>query len=299
MREGNKINFAIIGAAGFIAPRHIKAIKETGNNLVAIIDPCDSIGIVDSYFPEAQYFRNTIECFECLKDIIDYVSICSPNYLHCMHCCEAMHHGYNVICEKPITNEIYNLDRLLWQENKTGKKLYPMIQLRYHPDILKLRANINDTNHVQVIYHTPRGNWYLNSWKGNDNMSGGLAMNIGIHFFDLLIWLFGEVKTSKIDFKNNRNIKGILELGNACVEYDLSIDNLAPQRKFIVNDKTINLSNGFDNLHTKVYRQILSPFGIKYGIEDMRPAIQLTQEIRNDISNKETEQQNRKMLYGT
>ena len=290
-------NFVLIGAAGYIAPRHMKAIKDTGNNLLAAVDPHDSVGIIDSYFPDASFFVE-FERFDRHVDKlrrqgikIDYVSICSPNYLHDAHIRWALRSGINAICEKPLVLNPWNLDALKEIEEETGKKIFNILQLRVHPSIVKLKEKIEKENKkydVDLTYITSRGKWYFISWKGDLSKSGGVATNIGIHFFDMLIWLFGKVKHHEVHY--SEPLAGYIELEKAHVRWFLSVDyNDLPEdikhkgqrtyRSITIDGEEIEFSGGFTDLHTVVYRDIL--IGGGFGIEDARPSIELVYQIRN------------------
>jgi UDP-N-acetyl-2-amino-2-deoxyglucuronate dehydrogenase len=296
-------NFALIGAAGYVAPKHMKAIKETGNNLVSALDKSDSVGILDSYSYDVAFFTE-FERFdrhaEKLKRKgedarLHYISICSPNYLHDSHIRFALRIGADAICEKPLVLNPWNLDALAEFENETGKKIYNILQLRSHPAIVALKEKIENESRarkydIDLSYITSRGNWYLSSWKGDLTKSGGVASNIGIHFFDMLMWVFGEVKYQEVHYSDERNIAGFLELKNANVRWFLSVDrNNLPEaaraegkptfRSITVEGKEIEFSGGFTDLHTLVYRDILNGKG--FGIEDARPSINLVYELRN------------------
>lgn len=294
-------NFALIGAAGYIAPRHMNAIKETGNNLLAAMDPSDSVGIMDSYFPEA-YFFTEFERFdrhiEKLKYDdginLDYVSICSPNYLHDAHIRFALRSGANAICEKPLVLNPWNIDKLQKVEEATGKKIYNVLQLRLHPTIIALREKIlstkKDTKYeVELTYITSRGNWYNASWKGSEDKSGGVVTNIGVHFFDMLTWLFGNIQDLKVEKKEPNTVKGYLEFENSRVKWFLSTDAKYLPIKIKENDQTtfrslqidgeeLEFSKGFTDLHTLVYKDILEGKG--YGLIEARSAIEIVHKIR-------------------
>jgi len=291
----------LIGAAGYIAPRHMKAIKETGNDLVAALDKHDSVGILDSYFPDADFFTE-FERFDRHLDKlrrqgkqVDYVSICSPNYLHDSHIRFALRHGADAICEKPLVLNPWNLDALDEIEKETGKKVYTILQLRLHRSVIELRNRIQHTpprekRDVELTYITSRGNWYHHSWKGDLSKSGGIAANIGIHFFDMLIWIFGDVHKNEV-YKRERNFaSGYLELERAKVKWFLSIDmdhlpsetresNQRTYRSIRVDADEFEFSEGFTDLHTTSYESILS--GAGFGLKDARPSIQLVYDIRN------------------
>jgi len=295
-------NFALIGAAGYIAPRHMKAIKDTGNNLLAAMDPSDSVGIMDSYFPES-YFFTEFERFdrhiEKLKYDdgikLDYVSICSPNYLHDAHMRFALRSGADAICEKPLVLNPWNIDKLQKVEENTGKKIYNILQLRVHPSIIALREKIlaenkNTKYEVELTYLTSRGNWYNTSWKGDESKSGGVATNIGVHFFDMLSWLFGAVQNVNVEKKELNTAGGYLEFENARVKWFLSTDaNYLPEeikqrgqttyRSITIDGEELEFSGGFTDLHTLVYKDILEGNG--YGLNEARTAIEIVEKIRN------------------
>lgn len=293
-------NFAIIGAAGYIAPRHMKAIKETGNNLVAILDKNDSVGIVDSYFPSAEFFLES-EIFDRhmykLKDTnrkIDYVSVCSPNYLHDAHIRLALRNSADVICEKPLVLNPWNIDSLMKLESETGGQINNILQLRLHPSVIKLKKEVDEgpsdkIYEVTLDYITSRGNWYLRSWKNAIQQSGGIATNIGIHFFDMLIWIFGNVKDSTSNH-SEKAASGYLELDRANVSWKLSIDSndlpleykqngLPVYRSISIDNNSFEFSTGFTDLHTQSYKKILMGEGFK--LTDAIPSIELAYKIRN------------------
>ena len=299
-------NFALIGAAGFIAPRHLKAIKETGNNLVAALDKHDNVGILDSYFPNADFFTE-FERFDRHLDKlkrkgsrVDYISICSPNYLHDSHIRFALRYGANAICEKPLVLNPWNLDALGEIELETGRKINTVLQLRLHPAIIALREKIgraskDKTYDVELKYITSRGNWYHSSWKGDLSKAGGIATNIGIHFFDMLIWIFGAVKDIKVTRMEPDTAAGFIELEHARVSWFLSIDyNQLPKqaksegkrtyRSLTLGGEEIEFSEGFTDLHTKSYHEILHGKG--FGLKDAGPSIDLVYKIRNAAVNK-------------
>lgn len=293
-------NFALIGAAGFIAPRHLKAIKEAGHNLVAALDRFDSVGIIDSYFPQADFFTE-FERFDRHIDKLrrqgtplDYVSICSPNYLHDSHIRFALRHHADAICEKPLVLNPWNVDALADIEKETGKKVYTILQLRLHPAIIQLRnqvlsADPNKIYDVELTYITSRGKWYQHSWKGEESKSGGIATNIGIHFFDMLLWIYGSFKEMRMEKYGDDHAAGFLELERARVKWFLSINEehipkdvkAAGKRTFRslkMDGNEIEFSDGFTDLHTTSYRQILSGNG--FGLNDARPSIELAHLIR-------------------
>jgi UDP-N-acetyl-2-amino-2-deoxyglucuronate dehydrogenase len=296
-------NFALIGAGGYIAPRHLKAIKDTGNTLVAACDPNDSMGILDrfsydvSYFREFERFDRHVEKLRRKDEDkrIHYVSICSPNYLHDAHMRFALRIGADAICEKPLVLNPWNCEALKELELETGRHIYTVLQLRVHPSIAALKAKLTEENNprkvdINLNYITSRGRWYLVSWKGDLERSGGLATNIGIHFFDMLIWLFGPVVGSEVHYASPTKVGGYLELQKARVRWFLSIDkNDLPQscidkgqfthRSLTVDDAEIEFSEGFTDLHTMVYKNILDGKG--FGIDDARASIQLAHDIRH------------------
>jgi UDP-N-acetyl-2-amino-2-deoxyglucuronate dehydrogenase len=291
--------FALIGAAGYIAPRHMKAIKETGNRLVAAFDPNDSVGIIDSYFPEAPFFTE-FERFDRHLDKerrkgekVDFVSICSPNYLHDAHIRFALRHGAHAICEKPIVLNPWNVDALSEIEQEHPGKIYTILQLRLHPAIIALRERylarpgITD---VDIAYITSRGRWYHQSWKGNLEKSGGIATNIGVHFFDMLSWIFGRQTGSTVHVNQADCASGVLELERARIRWFLSInaDHLPDEQKakgqrtyrsIQIAGEEAEFSEGFTDLHTTSYRDILAGGG--FGIEETRNAIEMVHRIRN------------------
>lgn len=293
-------NFALIGAAGYIAPRHLQAIKDTGNNLVAALDKFDSVGIMDSYFPKADFFTEFerfdrhIDKLKRIGQKIDYVSICSPNYLHDSHIRFALRHHADAICEKPLVLNPWNVDALSEIEKETGKKVYTILQLRLHPNIIQLKKEVENAPEgkifdVNLTYITSRGKWYHHSWKGDEIKSGGIATNIGIHFFDMLLWVFGDIKNLKINSYEADKASGFLELKKARVNWMLSInENDLPTeakskgkrtfRSLKMDGSEIEFSDGFTELHTKSYLEILSGRG--FGLNDARPSIELAHEIR-------------------
>jgi UDP-N-acetyl-2-amino-2-deoxyglucuronate dehydrogenase len=299
-------NFALIGAGGYIAPRHMKAIKETGNKLIAALDPNDSVGVIDSYFPEANFFTE-FERFDRHIDklrrsnhgvSVDYISIASPNYLHDSHMRFALRSGADAICEKPLVLNPWNIDSLVDIERDTGRKVNTILQLRLHPSIIKLRdkvasAKSSDKFDVDLTYITSRGNWYLQSWKGDDKKSGGIATNIGVHFYDMLHFVFGALQDNKVHFSSPTKAAGYLEYVKARVRWFLSVDvNDVPEairaggqrtyRSITVNDDEIEFSDGFTDLHTLSYREILQGKG--FGLEENRVAIETVSKIRSQPS---------------
>jgi UDP-N-acetyl-2-amino-2-deoxyglucuronate dehydrogenase len=296
-------NFALVGVGGYIAPRHLKAIKDTGNTLIAACDPSDSVGILDrfsydvSYFREFERFDRHIEkLHRSMKDKrIHYVTICSPNYLHDAHMRFALRVGADAICEKPLVLNPWNLDLLSELEEETGHRIFTVLQLRLHPSIISLKEKLTaqktaKKTDISLTYITSRGKWYLISWKGDIERSGGLATNIGIHFFDMLIWLYGPVVNSEVHHSSATKVSGFLELQNARVRWFLSIDKEDLPRSCLDKDQftyrsltadgaEIEFSDGFADLHTSVYKHILEGKG--YGIEDVRRSIQLAHDIRH------------------
>ena len=294
-------NFGIIGVAGYIAVRHLKAIKDTGNNLLASLDKFDSVGRIDFYFPESDFFvefERFDRHFDKLKRTgtkIDYVSICSPNYLHDSHIRFALRQQADAVCEKPIVLNPWNVDALQQIEKETGRNIYTILQLRLHPRIIELRELIrngpkNKIYDIDMTYITSRGNWYQFSWKGDVQKSGGVATNIGIHFFDMLIWIFGDVKQNIVHISEYNKAAGYLELENARVRWYLSIDaNDLPDcnketgqrtcRSIKVDGKEIEFSEGFTDLHTLSYKEILAGNG--FGLHDARNSVETAYTIRN------------------
>ncbi len=294
-------NFALIGAGGYIAPRHMKAVKDTGNNLLAALDKHDSVGILDSYFPEADFFTEFERFDRYLEKVkrlgvkTDYVAVCSPNYLHDAHIRFGLRIGADVICEKPVVLNPWNIDALLEIEKETGKKIYTILQLRLHPAIIALKEKIaaapaDKKYDINLQYITSRGHWYHTSWKGDIQKSGGIATNIGVHFFDMLMWIFGEVKENNVIQHNADSASGNLVLQKANVNWMLSIDgNALPAdikaagkrtyRILSIDSMTFEFSEGFTELHTKSYEEIIAGNG--FGIGETKAAIQLVHDIRN------------------
>jgi len=298
----NQLNFGLIGVAGYIAPRHMKAIKETHNNLIAALDKFDSVGIIDSYFPQADFFTEPERFDRHLDKLrrkgeqkIDFVSICSPNYLHDAHIRLALRNDANAICEKPLVLNPWNVDALNQIEKETGKKIFNILQLRLHPALLELKQKIENgpkdkVYDVDLSYITSRGKWYFISWKGDPAKSGGVATNIGIHFFDMLIWIFGKVKQSIVHLSQPDKAAGYIDLEHARVRWFLSVDyeNIPAEikqkgqrtyRSITVDGKEIEFSGGFTELHTESYKQIINGNG--FGLEHARPCIEMAYEIRN------------------
>lgn len=296
--------FALIGAAGYIAPRHMKAIKETGNDLVAALDKSDSVGVIDSFFPNAHYFieferfDRHVDKRRRNEDAIDYMSICSPNYLHDSHIRFGLRSGADVICEKPLVLNPWNIDALEVIENETGQKLNNILQLRLHPSIIALKkkvqeelsVNPNKVYDIDLTYLTSRGRWYFVSWKGDVSKSGGIASNIGVHFYDMLTWIFGSVKKNLVHLAHIDSSSGVLELEHANVKWFLSVnydyipDEIKAKeqrtyRSISVDGEEIEFSDGFTDLHTRSYQEILKGKG--FGLEEARKSIEIVHDIRN------------------
>jgi len=301
MNNINPKNFALVGAAGFIAPRHLKAIKETKNNLVAALDKFDSVGIMDSFFPNADFFveferfDRHIDKLRRTGTKVDYVSICSPNYLHDAHIRFALRNQADAICEKPLVLNPWNIDGLVEMEKETGKKVFNIFQLRLHQSIIDLKEKIekgpkDKIYDIDLSYITSRGNWYHTSWKGDMSKSGGVATNIGVHFFDMLSWIFGEVKENIVHVSQQDKAAGFMMLKRARVRWFLSIDyhdipdeiRAKGQRTFrsiTVDNNEFEFSEGFTDLHTRTYEQILSGNG--FGLLEAKNAIETVFAIRN------------------
>jgi UDP-N-acetyl-2-amino-2-deoxyglucuronate dehydrogenase len=301
-REDGIQNFALIGAAGYIAPRHMRAIKDTGNKLVAALDRFDSVGIIDSFFPEAAFFTET-ERFDRHMDKlrrkgdekIEYVSICSPNYLHDAHIRLSLRNEANAICEKPIVLNPWNVDALSEIEKESGKQIYTILQLRLHPSIIKLKELVENgpkdkVYDLDLTYITSRGRWYFISWKGDEQRSGGVATNIGVHFFDMLTWIFGDVKRNDVHVSVEDTAAGFLELEKARVRWYLSLrKDTIPQevrdsgqatfRSITIEGEEIEFSGGFSDLHTESYKGILNGDG--FGIQEARKSIEIVHNIRS------------------
>jgi UDP-N-acetyl-2-amino-2-deoxyglucuronate dehydrogenase len=295
-------NFAITGVGGYVAPRHLKAIKETNNRLLAAVDPKDSVGVLDQYFTDVKFFTEFERFDRHLEKLrrmgeehrVHYLSICSPNYLHDAHVRFALRINADAICEKPLVLNPWNIDALEELEAESGRKVSTILQLRVHPSLIALKKKIDkekrEANHdVVLTYITSRGPWYLVSWKGQPDRSGGLATNIGIHFFDLLIWLFGPVQHSEVHHNDPLKTAGYIELQKANVRWFLSIDrnDLPPKavkegkptyRSITIDGEEVEFSGGFADLHTVAYQEILAGRG--FGLEDARPSVSLAQSIR-------------------
>jgi UDP-N-acetyl-2-amino-2-deoxyglucuronate dehydrogenase len=294
-------NFALLGAAGYVAPRHMAAIRSTGNRLVAAADPHDAVGILDSHSFDVKFFTE-IERFDRHidklrrgpeSDRVHWVSICTPNYLHDAHIRLALRAGADALCEKPLVISPWNLDALAEIERETGKRVFTLLQLRVHPALVVLKAQLDaeskDVRHtVRLTYITCRGGWYRVSWKGSEDHSGGIATNIGIHFFDMLLWLFGAVESSEVNFRGPGRVGGLLRLGRADVQWFLSTEKedlpYQPEpgskttfRSITVDGMEVDFTDGFVDLHTTVYERTLEGRG--FGIEDSRPSIELAYNI--------------------
>jgi UDP-N-acetyl-2-amino-2-deoxyglucuronate dehydrogenase len=294
--------FAMIGAAGYIAPRHMQAINETGNDLVAALDNFDSVGIIDSHFPNASFFTEFerfdrhISKLKYEKNMhIDYVSICTPNYLHDAHIRFALRQNADAICEKPLVLNPWNMDALAKIEMETGKRIFNILQLRVHPSIIALKKKIEEGPQdkiydIDLTYLTSRGTWYYTSWKGNISKSGGIATNIGVHFFDMLSWIFGDLRENIVHINTHDRSSGYLEFEKARVRWFLSINyNVLPDeikqkgqrtyRSITIENEELEFSGGFTDLHTVSYQEILNGNG--YGLEAPRQAIEIVHDIRN------------------
>ena len=292
-------NFAILGVGGYIAPRHIQAINDTGNRIVAAMDVNDSVGILDRYTQDVAFFTD-FERFESYVDSvtgtdkqIEFVSICSPNHLHSAHMKFGLRNGCDVICEKPLVLCESEIDELKDYEKKYGKKVNTVLQLRVHDSLIALKEKIEklgkSDHEIELTYLTSRGPWYHESWKGNTQKSGGLTSNIGIHFFDMLTWIFGDLKRNEIHMANDLMTSGYLELENAKVRWVLSVDRkylpesavksgMTTYRSITVDGEEIEFSGGFTDLHTKVYQQAVAGKG--YGLEDARVSIRIVDQLR-------------------
>ena len=295
-------NFALTGAAGYIAPRHLKAIKDTGNQLVAALDKHDSVGILDSYFPNCAFFTEYERFDRHLEKLrrenvgreVHYISICAPNYLHDAHIRLALRVGTDAICEKPLVLNPWNVDALQELEADTGQRVWTILQLRVHPALIALREKIQQERRqekyeLHLAYLTSRGEWYLRSWKGDEDKSGGLASNIGVHFFDMLTWLFGGVERNEVHLSTPKTCAGYIELEKARVTWFLSIDNKhipaqiraqgqRTYRSITLDGEEIEFSSGFTDLHTIVYQRTLK--GLGFGLEDAKTAIEIVHDIR-------------------
>ena len=295
-------NFAMTGVAGYVAPRHLRAIRDTGHRLVAAVDPHDAVGVLDRYSFDVRFFTEFERFDRHLEKLrrgpeanrVHMLSICSPNHLHDAHIRLALRVGADAICEKPLVINPWNLDALQELERETGRRVYTVLQLRLHPQLIALRARLAAEaaarpHEVSLTYITARGRWYDVSWKGSDERSGGVVTNIGIHFFDLLLWLFGSVRACEVHVREQHRVGGFLELERARVRWFLSTDTadlpFAPEpgvkttlRSITVDGQDVEFSDGFADLHTRVYEQTLAGNG--FGIDDSRPAIELSHRIR-------------------
>ena len=292
-------SFALVGAAGYVAPRHMKAIRAVGGELRVAYDPNDSVGILDSHFPDAHFFTE-FERFDRHVDKlrrrgekIDYVSICSPNHLHDAHCRFALRSGANAVCEKPLVLNPWNIDGLAEIEQDTGRKISTILQLRLHPTIIALRerfATSNKRHKVDLTYIASRGRWYYASWKGEDAKSGGVATNIGVHFFDMLSFVFGKVKRNEAHLREPERAAGFLECARADVSWFLSVDrndlpleiqaNKTTFRSITVDGEEVEFSDGFTDLHTRSYEEIMAGRG--FGLDDVRSSIEIVSTFRNN-----------------
>lgn len=292
--------FVVIGAAGYIAPRHFRAIKETNNEVIAAMDKSDSVGIIDSFFPNAEFFteferlERHIEKYIYNGNKLDYVTICSPNYLHDAHIRFAMRQQADAICEKPLVLNPWNMDLLMDIEKRHNRKIFTILQLRLHPTIIELKKLVEQNPHktydIDLSYITSRGKWYFSSWKADVSKSGGIATNIGVHFYDMLQWIFGKAQKNIVHVLENNRAAGFLELKNARVRWFLSIDrNDLPQsavksgkttyRSLQIEGKELEFSEGFTDLHTESYKNILAGKG--FGVADTYESINIVYTIRN------------------
>ncbi len=296
--------FALIGAAGYIAPRHMRAIKDTGNDLTVALDPFDSVGIIDSFFPQADFFTEPERFDRHLDKLrrkggdskIDFVSICSPNYLHDSHIRMALRNDADAICEKPLVLNPWNIDGLEEIERETGRKIFNILQLRHHPSIIALKERFDNLpddkiHDIELTYITSRGKWYFYSWKGDIAKSGGVVTNIGIHFFDMLSWIFGEVKGNTVHLMQENKAAGMLQLKKANVKWFLSLDKndlpkqavdkaIPTYRSITIDEEELEFSGGFTDLHTVSYQSILSGKGFR--ISESRNSINIVHTIRSN-----------------
>lgn len=294
-------NFLLIGAAGYVAPRHMRAIRDTGNNLLAALDKNDSVGVIDSYFPEADFFTEFERFDRHVNKLrrngksVDYVSVCSPNYLHDAHIRFGLNVGAHVICEKPLVLNPWNVEALCHIEQECERRIHTILQLRLHPSIRELKREIEESDpnkifDIDLTYITSRGKWYYTSWKGEKDKSGGIATNIGIHFFDMLTWIFGKVEKNVVHVHTHDRAAGYFELERARVRWFLSINydtipdaikatGARTYRSITLDGREIEFSNGFNDLHTSSYEAILEGWG--YGLSDARSAIEMVYDIRN------------------
>jgi UDP-N-acetyl-2-amino-2-deoxyglucuronate dehydrogenase len=298
---GKGLAWAITGAAGYVAPRHLKAIQDTGNTLVAAYDPNDSVGILDSYFPEANFFTEFERFDRHLEKLkrngtpVQFLSVCSPNYLHDAHVRHGLRYGANVICEKPLVLNPWNLDALQEIEHETGRRVWNLLQLRHHPQVTALKAMVDSSPpdkifDLDLTYITPRGRWYYASWKGDESKSGGITTNIGIHLFDMLLWVFGPVQDVQVHVRTHGRAAGYLQLKRARVRWFLSIEaeTLPPAireagartyRSILLEGQAWEFSDGFADLHTRCYEHVLA--GTGWWVEDARPGVELAYRLRN------------------
>lgn len=299
-------NFGLIGAAGYIAPRHLKAIKDTGNNLVVALDINDSVGILDGHFPDAEFFTEFEQFSAYVEDLkfdgrkLDYIVVCSPNYLHLPHMKFALQNGIDVICEKPLVLNADDLEVLKYYERQYGASVNSILQLRLHSSIVALRDKVasapaDKVFDVNLTYLTSRGKWYLKSWKGFDDKSGGVATNIGVHFYDMLHFIFGDIKNNEVHYRDRKTSSGFLEYERARVRWFLSIDaeylpdnavqgEKLTYRSISIEGEELEFSSGFTDLHSQSYNNILAGNG--YGVEDNRAAIETVAEMRNAVITK-------------
>lgn len=299
-------NFALIGAAGYVAPRHMKAVKNTGNNLVVAMDRNDSVGIIDSYFPEAEYFTE-FEHFDRYVDqtrrsgnAIDYFSICSPNYLHDSHMRFALRSGGDAICEKPLVLDIESLEGVIKIERDTGQRVNTILQLRLHDSVNDLKRRVAEADNkskfdIDLTYIASRGKWYHSSWKADVGKSGGIATNIGIHFFDMLHYIFGDLQQNNLHHSSPTTAAGYLEYDRARVRWLLSIDEanipqhsrdkgMRTHRSITIGEEEFEFSGGFTDLHTRCYEEVLKGEG--FGLEENRVAIETVSDIRRQVPDK-------------
>jgi UDP-N-acetyl-2-amino-2-deoxyglucuronate dehydrogenase len=303
-------NFAITGVAGYVAPRHVKAIRDTGNRLVAAIDPNDSVGFLDQYGFDVRFFTEIERFDRHLEKLrrgpeeqrVHYVSICTPNYLHDAHCRLALRIGADAVCEKPLVVNPWNLDALQELEHETSRRVWTVLQLRIHPKLVALRESLraqasSEPHDVVLTYITGRGAWYHTSWKGQEEKSGGISANIGIHLFDLLWWLFGNAEESSVQLYGPKQMSGFIRFQRARVRWYLSVDpndlpfqavpgKVSTFRSIVIDGQEVEFTEGFADLHTRVYEEILAGRG--FGIDDARPSIELVHRIRSAKVNEAT-----------
>ncbi|MEO6759940.1 MAG: Gfo/Idh/MocA family oxidoreductase [Saprospiraceae bacterium] len=296
----NNKNFALLGAAGFVAPRHLQAIRDTGNQLLAALDPHDAVGVMDSYFPESAFFTEFerfdrhLEKLKKQGQAINYLSVCSPNYLHDAHVRYGLRYGADVICEKPLVLNPWNLEALRELEPESGRRIWTILQLRHHPHIIALKEQVEAADPQQIFevdltYITPRGNWYYSSWKGDESKSGGIITNIGIHLFDMLLWVFGPLQSAEVHLRNHGRAAGFLQLERARVRWFLSIEAAtlpagsptnAAYRNLRLDGQDWGFSAGFTDLHTASYQAILKGRG--FGLDAVLPAVDLAYRLRQE-----------------